>query len=47
MKKFYEAPIVEELYANAENLMADATQSLVGGGDNSGGDLVWDSDLLA
>lgn len=40
MKKFYEAPSVEELYADARALMSDATLS--GGSDESGDDLDWD-----
>ena len=40
MKKFYEAPSVEELYADAHALMSDITLS--GGSDESGDDLNWD-----
>ncbi len=40
MKKFYEAPIMEELYADASALMNDI--SLSGGSDNSGDDVDWD-----
>lgn len=43
MKKFYEAPSVEELYANAPALMSDLTLS---GGDNAGDDEIWNDDLL-
>lgn len=43
MKKFYEAPVAEELYADAANLM-----SLLGStdSDKSGEDVDWDLDLL-
>lgn len=41
MKKFYEAPIAEELYADAANLMLTSAE-----GDGAGEDVDWDSDLL-
>lgn len=41
MKKFYEAPSVEELYADAPALMSNIELS-VGGFDESGDDLDWD-----
>ena len=43
MKKFYEAPVAEELYADAANLM-----NLLGSTDNdqSGDDIKWEEDLL-
>ena len=44
MKKFYEAPSVEELYANAPALMSDLILS--GGADNAGDDELWNDDLL-
>ena len=45
MKKFYEAPIAEELYADAANLM-NGNESLESGYDDSGSDVKWESDLL-
>ena len=39
MKKFYEAPIAEELYADAPAVMDTLVTS---GGDQSGSDLEWD-----
>ena len=42
MKKFYEAPIAEELYADAANLMALTSAE----GDGAGDDVDWNSDLL-
>ena len=40
MKKFYEAPIAEELYADAPAVMQDAT--IASKADQSGSDLEWD-----
>jgi len=39
MKKIYEAPVAEEIYADVPALMSDA---LLSGNDNSGDDLAWD-----
>lgn len=41
MKKFYEAPVAEEIYADAAALMNDGF-TLSGGSDESGEDLSWD-----
>ena len=46
MKKFYEAPVAEELYANAPALMTDdiagsGNEDVVSGSDESGQDLSW------
>ncbi len=38
MKKIYEAPALEELYADAPAVM----DALTSGGDQSGSDLDWD-----
>ena len=45
MKKFYEAPVAEELLAEAAALL-NSDVLLSGGSDNSGDDLEWDQDLL-
>lgn len=41
MKKFYEAPIAEELNVDAANLMLTSAE-----GDGAGEDKLWDGDLL-
>ena len=42
MKKFYEAPAVEELYADATALMNDDGFKLSGNSDESEQDVIWD-----
>ena len=49
MKKFYEAPVVEELYANAPALMSGAelsgnTDVMIS--DESGVDVRWNESIL-